>query len=223
MTPPGDEHETLDLAQGPQTPSSDIAPDSYDPFNPTTESPENSSNQLQRPLIAFRKEQEDSLAKNHDTSLSVDMEVDSPRSPGGSDLSDFFEPPKTPKRNKSFKRGKTMAAQKTRSKSTVQMKLIDDKLKIIDDVPTSAVEMAVKEKFLKKVQRQERIVEEIKMVLKPFYNKKKISKCSYKDIMRKCVPKISHSKNGSINTIKVQKLVNGYLKKYKYMEKREAK
>jgi hypothetical protein len=26
------------------------------------------------------------------------------------------------------------------------MKLIDDKLKIIDDVPTSAVEMAVKEK-----------------------------------------------------------------------------
>ena len=82
MTPPGDEHETLDLAQGPQTPSSDIAPDSYDPFNPTTESPENSSNQLQRPLIAFRKEQEDSLAKNHDTSLSVDMEVDSPCSPG---------------------------------------------------------------------------------------------------------------------------------------------
>ena len=36
--------------------------------------------------------------------------------------------------------------QKNRSKSTVQMKLIDDKLKIIDDVPTSAVEMAVKEK-----------------------------------------------------------------------------
>ena len=103
-----------------------------------------------------------------------------------------------------------MAVQKTRSKSTVQMKLIDDKLKIIDDVPTSAVEMAVKEKvrlwvnlnmktglmlslffqFLKKVQRQERIVEEIKMVLKPFYNKKKISKSSYKEIMRKCVPKV---------------------------------
>ena len=39
-----------------------------------------------------------------------------------------------------------MAGQKNRSKSTVQMKLIDDKLKIIDDVPTSAVEMAVKEK-----------------------------------------------------------------------------
>ncbi len=92
------------------------------------------------------------------------------------------------------------------------MKLIDDKLRIIDDVPTSAVEMAVKEKvgdrvaptvhsmssegsfgslqFLKKVHRQERIVEEIKMVLKPFYNRKKISKESYKEIMRKCVPKV---------------------------------
>ena len=28
----------------------------------------------------------------------------------------------------------------------VKMKIVDDKLKIIDDVPTSAVEMAVKEK-----------------------------------------------------------------------------
>ena len=33
---------------------------------------------------------------------------------------------------------------------------------------------------------------------------------------------VSHSKNGSINTIKVQKLVNGYVKKYKYMEKRDT-
>ena len=53
---------------------------------------------------------------------------------------------KTITNNVLFHLGKTMAAQKTRSKSTVQMKLIDDKLKIIDDVPTSAVEMAVKEK-----------------------------------------------------------------------------
>merc|ERR1712061_91574 len=115
--------------------------------------------------------------RNSDMSLSVDMEVDSPCSPGGSDLSDFFEPPKTPKRNKISKRGKT-TVQKNRSKSTVQMKLIDDKLKIIDDVPTSAVEMAVKEKFLKKVQRQERIVEEIKMVLNHSTIKKKYLKAA---------------------------------------------
>ena len=44
--------------------------------------------------------------------------------------------------------------------------------------------------FLKKVQRQERIVEEIKLVLKPYYNRKKINKDDYKDILRKCVPKV---------------------------------
>jgi len=89
------------------------------------------------------------------------------------------------------------------------MKMVDDKLRIIDDVPSSAVEMAVKEKvrkrtfqnifrkyltlflqFLIKVQRQERAVDEIKMVLKPIYNRKKIDKEAYKEILRKCVPKV---------------------------------
>ncbi len=32
------------------------------------------------------------------------------------------------------------------------------------------------------------------MVLKPFYNRKKISKESYKEIMRKCVPKVGVEK-----------------------------
>ena len=88
MTPPVDDHETLDLAQGPQTPSSDMAPDSYDPFNPTTESPENRINhntQLKPPLTMSN---DDPVLKSHngirnsDMSLSVDMEVDSPCSPG---------------------------------------------------------------------------------------------------------------------------------------------
>ena len=93
------------------------------------------------------------------------------------------------------------------------MKVIDDKLKIIDDVPNSAVEMAVKEKvvsiqntkkvtfyqtnffiqFLKKVQRQDRIVEEVKLFLKPAYNQRKITKEAYKEILRKTVPKVSLS------------------------------
>ena len=95
----------------------------------------------------------------------------------------------------------------------VSMKVIDDKLKIIDDVPNSAVEMAVKEKvvsiqntkkvtfyqtiffiqFLKKVQRQDRIVEEVKLFLKPAYNQRKITKEAYKEILRKTVPKVSSS------------------------------
>merc|ERR1712110_739334 len=101
-----------------------------------------------------------------------------------------------------------------------KMKMVDDKLKIIDDVPTSAVEMAVKEKFLKKVQRQERIVEEIKNVLKPYYNRKRINKEDYKNILRKCVPKVCHSKKGDINPTKIQKLVKGYVRKYKHAKKK---
>merc|ERR1712029_1304200 len=102
----------------------------------------------------------------------------------------------------------------------VKAKMVDDKLKIIGDVPTSAVEMAVKEKFLKKVQRQERIVEEIKTVLNPHYNRKRITKEDYKDILRKCVPKVCHSKKGDINPTKIQKLVKGYVRKYHHSRKR---
>merc|ERR1711983_279108 len=90
----------------------------------------------------------------------------------------------------------------------------------LNDMPTSAVEMAVKEKFLKKVQRQERIVEEIKTVLKPHYNRKRITKEDYKDILRKCVPKVCHSKKGDINPTKIQKLVKGYVRKYHHSRKR---
>eukprot|EP00096_Caligus_rogercresseyi_P013567 TRINITY_DN61_c1_g1_i2.p1 TRINITY_DN61_c1_g1~~TRINITY_DN61_c1_g1_i2.p1 ORF type:complete len:179 (+),score=46.91 TRINITY_DN61_c1_g1_i2:408-944(+) len=171
------------------------------------------------------------------------MDMDSPFSPQSSDMSDIFEPPlNTPLTNKLIlkrNKGKTGKPKKQSNNNnnnnnnhknssknmhskSVQMKLIDDKLRIVDDVPTSAVEMAVKEKFLKKVQRQERIVEEIKMVLKPYYNRKKIDKDAYKEILRKCVPKVCHSKNGEINPIKIQKLVKGYIKKYKYHSKKKS-
>ena len=92
----------------------------------------------------------------------------SPTSPGqASDLSEIFEPPKTvggggggggagsssakKSARKSFKSSKskgprTSASAAAKTSRSVQMKLIDDKLRIIDDVPTSAVEMAVKEK-----------------------------------------------------------------------------
>lgn len=44
--------------------------------------------------------------------------------------------------------------------------------------------------FLKKLNRQERVVEEVKLVLKPHYNKKHITKEDYKDILRRAVPKV---------------------------------
>ena len=41
------------------------------------------------------------------------------------------------------------------------------------------------------MQRQDRIVEEVKLVLKPAYNDRKITKEAYKEILRKTVPKVS--------------------------------
>lgn len=81
-----------------------------------------------------------------------------------------------------------------------------------DDVPSSAVDLANKDRvkvskhlfcalknlnfsqyplqFLKKSLRIERVAEEVKLVLKPHYNKKHITKEEYKEILRKAVPKV---------------------------------
>ncbi|XP_053211600.1 general transcriptional corepressor trfA-like isoform X2 [Panonychus citri] len=98
------------------------------------------------------------------------------------------------------------------------MKITD--VAVLDDVPSSAVELQVKEKYLKKLNRQERVVEEVKMVLKPFYQRKEITKDEYKEIMRKAVPKICHSKSGEINPQKVRLLVEGYCQRYKHDRKK---
>merc|ERR1719411_1974604 len=180
--------------------------------------------------------------ENHDwpdkdkMDFPVDMDMDSPFSPQSSEMSDIFEPPlDTPLTNRkmsnAMKRGhKNVSSagkqskggsKPAKNKHNIHMKVVDDKLRIIDDVPSSAVELSVKEKFLKKVQRQDRIVEEIKLVLKPYYNRKKINQDDYKDILRKCVPKIYQSKNEEIDPLKIQKLVKGYVKKVSYIHKRQ--
>ena len=52
------------------------------------------------------------------------------------------------------------------------------------------IEDAVAENVFIKAQKQERIAEEIKAVLKPHYTSKRIGKEDYKNILRKCVPKL---------------------------------
>ncbi|XP_045769357.1 PHD and RING finger domain-containing protein 1 isoform X2 [Maniola jurtina] len=131
----------------------------------------------------------------------------SPYSPGSSDFGELFEPP--PRRAVRRKRGKTQ----------VGVKLDDDNLKILDELPSSAVELQVKSKFLKKLNRQERVVEEVKLVLKPHYNKKRVTKDEYKDILRRAVPKICHNKSGEINPTKIQALVEAYVKKFRKKHK----
>lgn len=73
--------------------------------------------------------------------------------------------------------------------------------------------LSTKEKFMRKLNRLERVVEEVKLVIKPFYNKKQINKEEYKDILRRAVPKICHSRTGEINPIKIQKLIKAYVHK----------
>ncbi|CAD6221277.1 GSCOCG00005124001-RA-CDS [Cotesia congregata] len=97
--------------------------------------------------------------------------------------------------------------------SKIGVRMDENQLQILDDLPSSAVEMQVKDKFLKKLNRQERVVEEVKLVLKPHYTKKHITKEEYKDIMRKAVPKICHNKSGEINPKKIAQLVEAYVKR----------
>lgn len=45
-------------------------------------------------------------------------------------------------------------------------------------------------KYLNKLKRQERVIEEVKLIIKPFYSKRIITKEQYKEILRKAVPKV---------------------------------
>lgn len=86
-------------------------------------------------------------------------------------------------------------------------------MEMLDDIPNSAVDLQIKEKLIQKLQRQDRIIEEVKIFLKPHFNKKHINKEEYKTIMKKSVPKICHSRSGEINPVKIQNLITAYVKK----------
>ncbi|KAM6984957.1 uncharacterized protein scaf11 [Aplochiton taeniatus] len=71
-----------------------------------------------------------------------------------------------------------------------------------------------------KLQIQERAVNEVKTAIKPYYQKKDITKEEYKDIVRKAVEKVCHSKSGEVNSGKVAMLVKAYVDKYKHARKK---
>ncbi|XP_064178106.1 splicing factor, arginine/serine-rich 19-like [Anguilla rostrata] len=79
------------------------------------------------------------------------------------------------------------------------------------------------EKYMKKLHTQERAVEEVKLAIKPYYQRKDITKEEYKDILRKAVHKICHSRTGEINPVKVSNLVKLYVQRYKYFRKHGRK
>ncbi|XP_019749721.1 PHD and RING finger domain-containing protein 1 isoform X2 [Hippocampus comes] len=75
--------------------------------------------------------------------------------------------------------------------------------------------------YLKKLHMQERAIEEVKLAIKPFYQKRDINKEEYKAILRKAVQKVCHSKSGEINPVKVGNLVKAYVDKYKHARKHQ--
>ncbi|KAM6308944.1 PHD and RING finger domain-containing protein 1 [Aegotheles albertisi] len=85
--------------------------------------------------------------------------------------------------------------------------------------PKPQVDKMKNEEYMKKLHMQERAVEEVKLAIKPFYQKREITKEEYKNILRKAVQKICHSKSGEINPMKVANLVKAYVEKYKHMRK----
>nr|CAH7721397.1 unnamed protein product [Callosobruchus chinensis] len=150
----------------------------------------------------------------------ITLDFDSPYSPVFDTLfgsSPTYKPSNT-KQLKTIRYKKNSSGTTTKTK-TVGVKLDEDCLKILDELPNSAVEMQVKDKFLKKLNRQERVVEEVKFVLKPHYNKKRITKEEYKDILRRAVPKICHNKSGEINPTKIKNLIEAYVRKVRHSKK----
>ncbi|NXV54111.1 PHRF1 protein, partial [Uria aalge] len=92
---------------------------------------------------------------------------------------------------------------------------VEEKIK----APKPPVDKTKNEEYMKKLHMQERAVEEVKLAIKPFYQKREITKEEYKNILRKAVQKICHSKSGEINPMKVANLVKAYVEKYKHMRK----
>uniref|UniRef100_A0A1L8DFH9 Putative splicing factor arginine/serine-rich 19 n=1 Tax=Nyssomyia neivai TaxID=330878 RepID=A0A1L8DFH9_9DIPT len=119
------------------------------------------------------------------------------------------------KTTKTMARGQAKRTAIKGSKASTPVGLDEASMRIVDEVPGSAVELH----FLRKLNRQERVVEEVKLVLKPHYNKKHITKDEYKDILRKAVPKICHSRTGEINPQKIQTLIEAYVRKFRIKRK----
>nr|XP_054761377.1 PHD and RING finger domain-containing protein 1-like [Lytechinus pictus] len=92
-----------------------------------------------------------------------------------------------------------------------------------DDIEMSAVDLYNKnsrDRYLKKLYHQERVVEEVKLAIKPHYQRKVINKEDYKEILRKSVNQVCHSKTGEINPVKIRRLIDGYVKKVQHKNKK---
>jgi len=111
----------------------------------------------------------------------------------------------------------SMAGTSTAGPATDKNVFPEDKVTVDDKSSDS------KTKYLVKLNRQERVEEEVKCVLKPYYQRKEINKDEYKNIMRKAVPKVCHNKSGEINPAKIRKLVQKYVMQISQQRKKNTK
>ncbi|CAI9611465.1 unnamed protein product [Staurois parvus] len=72
----------------------------------------------------------------------------------------------------------------------------------------------------KKILIQERAAQEVKGAIKQYYQNKDITKDEYKEIVKKAVDKVCHSKSGEVDSAKVANLVKAYVDKYKHSRKK---
>ncbi|CAL8359692.1 unnamed protein product [Lota lota] len=86
---------------------------------------------------------------------------------------------------------------------------------------SASITLWICRQYLKKLHMQERAIEEVKLAIKPYYQKRDITKDEYKEIVRKAVQKVCHSKSGAINPVKVANLVKAYVDKYKHMRRHQ--
>ncbi|XP_056429961.1 protein SCAF11 isoform X2 [Hyla sarda] len=75
-------------------------------------------------------------------------------------------------------------------------------------------------KPLQKILIQERAAQEVKGAIKQYYQNKDITKDEYKEIVKKAVDKVCHSKSGEVDSAKVANLVKAYVDKYKHSRKK---
>ncbi|KAM8803143.1 protein SCAF11 [Rhynchonycteris naso] len=101
--------------------------------------------------------------------------------------------------------------------SNVAVKLAESKVSVTVEASADS------SKTDKKLQIQEKAAQEVKLAIKPFYQNKDITKEEYKEIVRKAVDKVCHSKSGEVNSTKVANLVKAYVDKYKYSRKGSQK
>lgn len=68
----------------------------------------------------------------------------------------------------------------------------------------------------KKLQYQEKVTKEVKLVLKPAFARKAVTEEQYKEIMRKVVPKVCSAYDGRsvVNVKKIKVMVELYVEKF---------